>query len=269
MNNKKMLLSYLQQSINEGKRLNNNLFENPQVQNRPPQTSSQTNNQTQGAQNTAAQTNNQNQTSQNRTSQTNSGGSLFDTIINTMQNTPGYEQARKKLEDDQKANDEKARLEAEVGKATARVSSAPPETNRPGIDVPHKYKNNNPLKPVSATDVGFGVGVPMVQGAVMGSAGGPVGAGIGALAGAAFGGAVIGGKVAANWWDRKQEEHNAKKFEEEQARNLQARREGGQLISDTQARIQAQQKAQKSAERERAERLGLPWTDEFGVVHNA
>lgn len=269
MNNKKMLLSYLQESINEGKRLNNNLFENPQVQNRPLQTSSQTNNQTQGSQNTTAQTNNQNQTSQNRTNQTNSGRSLFDTIINTMQNTPGYEQARKKLEDDQKAKAEKARLDAEVGKAAAKVSSAPPETNRPGIDVPHRYKYDDSIKPPRAAGVGIVGGLPVAWGAAAGIAGGPVGVGIGALAGAALGGAMIGGAAAANWWDRKQQEHNAKKFEEEQARNLQARREGGQLLADTQTRIQDQQKAQKSAERERAERLGLPWTDEFGVVHNA
>lgn len=239
MNNKKMLLSYLQGCVNEGKKIKNNLSESPQTENKPSGLAA--------------------------------AGSLMQTIVNTMQNTPGYEQARKKLEDDQKAKAEKVRLDAEVGKAAAKVSSAPPETNRPGIDVPHKWKSTalDQDTNISAQESGALTlgGIGAIGGSVVG---GPMGGIVGGALGSAIGtGVGTLATKAADWWDSKQQEHNAERFREEDKRNYWARFIGGELIANTQSKIQAQQKAQKSAERERAQRLGLPWTDEFGIVHNA
>lgn len=236
-----MLLSYLQGCVNEGKKLKINLSESPQTQNKPSGLAA--------------------------------AGSFMQNIVNTMQNTPGYDQFKQKVENQEKEKAEKARLEAEVGKAAARISSAPRETNRPGIDVPHKWKSSSEVSDSDTLITGAATGAAtlgIIGGAAGTVVGGPIGGAVGTALGGAAGQAVGAlGVKTLQWLDRKQQEHSAKKFEEEQARNLQARREGGQLMADTQTRIQAQQKAQKTAERERAIRLGLPWTDEFGVMHNA
>lgn len=79
--------------------------------------------------------------------------------------------------------------------------------------------------------------------------------------------ATVPGQLA-HWMMKKQDEASAKDFNLRQEREFKARQEGGKLMADTQARIQSQQQAQKASEKERAMRLGLPWTDEYGTVHN-